>query len=288
MIDNFLSYLQNQKKYSEHTIVAYRKDLEQFVAYLGSVSSVLEASHSDVRSWLLSLRKEGVGTATAHRKISSLKSFYKYLIKHQLMTNSPVEFISLPKKERQLPTFLKEIQTESLFKEISFPAGFVGNRDQVILKMFYLTGVRVSELVDLEERNIDFTKNTIKVLGKRNKERYIPVLSSFMSNIQEYITVRNAKVERTPFLFVTEKGKQMNRSQLYYIVKKYLSEVSTALKRSPHVLRHTFATQLLNNGADINALKELLGHGSLAATQLYTHITKEQLKKKYKQAHPRA
>lgn len=288
MTGNFLSYLTHQKKYSSHTVAAYRRDLEQYLSYMGGEKEVKNATRSDVRSWLLSLLKAGQSRATVHRKMSTLKSYYGYMQKQKELEQNPVDLISLPKKEERLPVFLKEVQTSNLFEKVTFPEGFLGERDRLILKVFYMTGVRVSELTALEEANVDFGKKSIKVLGKRNKERLIPLLPSLVDDIKEYVAFRNREVGGNTYLFVTEKNRRMNRNQLYYIVKKYMSEVSSSLKRSPHVLRHTFATQLLNNGAELNALKELLGHSSLAATQLYTHSTREQLKKDYKQAHPRA
>lgn len=289
MVDRFLSYLTYQKKYSPHTVAAYRRDLEQYLVYVGKEDShLMEATRADVRTWLLLLLKQGQSSATVHRKMSTLRSFYTYLLKQSKIEVNPVDSISLPKKKKRLPVFLKELQTKDLFEKVVFSEGFVGERDRLILQMFYLTGMRVSELINVNESDIDFSRESVKVFGKRRKERIIPLLSSFIEDVKRYIILKNEMIGYNTSLFVTEDNKQMNRNQLYYVVKKYVSKVSSALKRSPHVLRHTFATQLLNEGAEINALKELLGHTSLAATQIYTHSTHEQLKKDYKQAHPRA
>ncbi len=281
MITAFLAYLQHQKRYSLNTIMSYEIDLQQFVKWLGSEEDLLQVEHSDVRSWLLELLKTQKHS-TVHRKMSSLQSFYKYLLQQEQI------LITLPKQEKRLPTFLKERETEALFSQIEYPDTFDGLRDELILQLFYGTGMRVSELVGLQTASVDFHRKVLKVLGKRNKERFVPLLPFLLTSLQNYIQYRDAEIGYNDFLFVNEKNTPLNRGQVYYIVRKYLSQISSAMKRSPHVLRHTFATQLLNAGVEMNALKELLGHSNLAATQVYTHSTREQLKKDYKQAHPRA
>ncbi|PVX50923.1 integrase/recombinase XerC [Balneicella halophila] len=288
MISEFLAYLKYQKRYSPHTVEAYELDLNQFVAWLGGEQLLLTAIHSDIRSWLLKLLKENKSQSTVHRKMSSLKAFYRYQMQQGEMKTNPVSQLTLPKKEKRLPTFLKEKETQALFSQIKYADDFEGERDEMILNLFYGTGMRVSELANLKISAIDYDRKLIKVLGKRNKERLIPLLPFVLNGLRNYIVIRDREVGSNIHLFVSSSNQALNRNQLYYIVKKYLSQVSSALKRSPHVLRHTFATQMLNSGADINALKELLGHSSLAATQVYTHSTQEQLKKDYKQAHPRA
>lgn len=288
MIDRFLLYLMHQKRYSPNTVEAYRRDLEQFAKYIGSQEEWHEVHPTDIRSWLLLLLKEGQSIASVHRKISTLKSYYKYLIQTGNTKQNPVAGLSVPKREKRLPTFLKEKQTRELFQHIEFPSNFEGTRDRLILQMFYGTGMRVSELVMLKEMDVDVSQKILKVLGKRRKERIIPLLPVLIDEITEYVSLRNKEIGLNHYLFVTQSNVVLNRGQVYYIVKKYLGQVSTVMKRSPHILRHTFATQMLNNGADINALKEFLGHSSLSATQIYTHNTREQLKKDYKQAHPRA
>lgn len=288
MVERFLLYLMHQKRYSQNTVNAYKRDLEQFAEYVGSQEALLTILPSDVRSWLLLLLKEGQRTSSVHRKISTLKSFYKYLIQEGHIKTNPATTVSVPKQEKRLPTFLKEKQTRELFQKIDYTNDFEGVRDRLILQIFYGTGMRVSELVMLKDVDIDMGQKTLKVLGKRKKERIIPLLPVLVEEIRDYIVRRNREVGANHYLFVTKNNVVLNRGQVYYIVKKYLSQVSTAIKRSPHILRHTFATQMLNNGADVNALKEFLGHSSLSATQVYTHNTREQLKKDYKQAHPRA
>lgn len=288
MIAEFLAYLKHQKRYSLHTVAAYQRDLEQFSQWLQAETKLREATHSDVRSWLLHLLKEKKSQATVHRKISSLKSYYRYQMQQGKIQINPVATLTLPKKEKRLPTFLREKETHALFKELKYTDDFEGIRDEMILNLFYGTGMRVSELSTLTTSSIDYSRKVLKVVGKRSKERFIPLLPFLLDALQNYLLIRNREIGENAQLFVNIHNQPLNRNQLYYIVKKYLSQVSSALKRSPHVLRHTFATQMLNGGADINALKELLGHSSLAATQVYTHSTKEQLKKDYKQAHPRA
>ncbi len=287
MITAFLEYLQYQKRYSINTVASYERDLRQFVQWLGSEEELLQVVHSDVRSWLLELLKTQKHS-TVHRKMSSLQSFYRYLMKQGVIKSNPVALITLPKQEKRLPSFLKEKETEALFASIHYPNTFDGLRDELILLLFYGTGMRVSELVGLKTDAVNYHRKVLKVLGKRDKERFVPLLPFLLSSLQNYVEYRDENIGSNTFLFVDKYNKPLNRGQVYYIVKKYLSQVSTALKRSPHVLRHTFATQLLNAGVEMNALKELLGHSSLAATQVYTHSTREQLKKDYKQAHPRA
>ncbi len=288
MIEDFLDSLRYQKRCSLHTIVAYERDIRQFVAWLGSEQALLTIEHSDVRSWLLVLLEKGEKNTTINRKMSSLKSFYRYLMREGKIKTNPLASVILPKKEKRLPTFLKEKETTALFEDIEYPATFEGMRDELILQLFYATGMRVSELANLTQKSVDVNRKVLKVLGKRNKERFIPLLDFIIPSMQNYLAECREQFGECEYIFVDKKGRGLNRGQLYYIVKKYLSQVSSSLKRSPHILRHTFATQLLNGGADLNALKELLGHSSLAATQVYTHSTKEQLKKDYKQAHPRA
>ncbi len=288
MVEAFLNYLKHHKRYSPNTVEAYERDLRQFVGWLGGEQELYKVTHSDARSWLLQLLAEKNISATVNRKMSALKSFYRYLMQQGKIQSNPLKSLTLPKKEKRLPTFLKEKETRALFTDVKYPDTFEGLRDELILNLFYATGMRVSELAALKIAAIDEHRKLIKVLGKRDKERFIPLLPFLLSGLHNYIAIRNQEVGDNEYVFVNTKNQQLNRGQIYYIVKKYLSQVSSAVKCSPHVLRHTFATQLLNGGADINALKELLGHSSLAATQVYTHSTKEQLKKDYKQAHPRA
>lgn len=288
MIAKFLAYLKHQKRYSWHTVAAYERDLLQFIQWIGGEQDLLGTTNTDVRSWLLQLLKEGKSKATVHRKMSSLKSYFRYQLQQGLVNVNPVATITLPKKEKRLPTFLKEKETHQLFSNLNYAENFEGIRDEMILNLFYGTGMRVSELSALKISSIDYERKVIKVLGKRSKERFIPLIPLLLTSLQDYIVVRNREIGQNTSLFVSKSNQPLSRNQLYYIVRKYLTQVSSALKCSPHVLRHTFATQMLNSGADINAVKELLGHSSLAATQVYMHTTKEQLKKDYKQAHPRA
>ncbi len=225
-----------------------------------------------------------------HRKISSAKSFYKFLLKEGYISINPVQGLILPKKERNLPVFLTEKQINHFVDDISFPKNFNGYRDHLMIEMFYQTGIRLSELVNLETKNVDLIQDTIKVIGKRNKERIIPIQNGLKTLINIYVNEKaNLKSIASPkYFFVTEKGSAIYSKLVYRVVNKYIQQVSTAKKKSPHVLRHTFATHMLNNGADINAIKELLGHASLSATQIYTHNTIEKMINIHKKAHPRA
>jgi integrase/recombinase XerC len=294
-VASFLSYLQFEKRYSSHTITVYEEDLQQFYTYLqeqfGMQEPALkEIASSFVRSWLASLKEAKNSAKTINRKISSLKSFFKYHLRTgELEQSSPMTTIVSPKIPKRLPVYVEQKDTDTLFQHVEFPDTWSGKTDRLILAIFYNTGMRRSELVNLKESQVNAAANTIKVLGKGNKERVIPVSPVLITEINEYIASK--KTIESPdrvYLLINEKGKQVHVQYVYNAVKSYLSLVTTVDKKSPHVLRHTFATHLTNNGADLNAVKELLGHSSLAATQIYTHNTIEKLKDIYKKAHPKA
>jgi integrase/recombinase XerC len=294
MVQPFLSYLQFEKRYSSHTILAYEEDLQQFFTYLGGQfdmqePALTEIAPSFIRSWLASLKEAKNSAKTINRKISSLKSFFKYYMRTGKLEQSPMTTIVSPKIPKRLPVYVEQKDTETLFQHVAFPDDWSGMTDRLILLVFYNTGMRLSELVNLKESQVNAAANTIKVLGKGNKERVIPVSPVLMQDINTYIASKNTlnSPERV-YLFINEKGRKLYPRYVYLAVKKYLSLVTTIDKKSPHVLRHTFATHLTNNGADLNAVKELLGHSSLAATQIYTHNTIEKLKDIYKKAHPKA
>jgi len=290
-ISNFCDYLQHQKRYSIHTVNAYQKDLEQFQQYLQSefeTESFKEVSSSFIRSWIVQLIEEDISPRTINRKISSLKSFYKYLLKNKTVDKNPLAKVITPKTSKRLPVFVGEQEIDNLFKNIEYNNDYEGKRDQLILELFYATGVRLSELIELKLNSINFSNNTIKVLGKRNKERIIPIGNNLSQLIKEYIKERENLNNKEPQFFLTKVGKKMYPKLVYSIVNSYLSQVTTVSKKSPHVLRHTFATHMLNNGADLNTIKEILGHANLSATQVYTHNTIEKLKNIHKQAHPKA
>jgi integrase/recombinase XerC len=293
-VASFLSYLQFEKRYSSHTITAYEEDLQQFFTYLQEQfalqePALKEIASSFVRSWLASLKEAKNSAKTINRKISSLKSFFKYHLRTGELEQSPMTTIVSPKIPKRLPVYVEQKDTDTLFQHVEFPETWSGRTDRLILAIFYNTGMRRSELVNLKESQINAAANTIKVLGKGNKERVIPVSPVLITEINEYIASKKT-IESSDrvFLLINEKGKQVHVQYVYNAVKSYLSLVTTVDKKSPHVLRHTFATHLTNNGADLNAVKELLGHSSLAATQIYTHNTIEKLKDIYKKAHPKA
>lgn len=293
-VASFLSYLQFEKRYSNHTIMAYEEDLQQFFTFLKDQfdmqePALKEITPSIVRSWLASLKEAKNSAKTINRKISSLKSFFKYHLRTGALEQSPMTTIVSPKIPKRLPVYVEEKDTGTLFRHVAFPDTWSGKTDRLILAVFYNTGMRRSELVNLKESQVNAAANAIKVLGKGNKERVIPVSAALITEINEYIAAKHAigSPDRV-YLFINEKGDQVSAAYVYQAVKKYLSLVTTIEKKSPHVLRHTFATHLTNNGADLNAVKELLGHSSLAATQIYTHNTIEKLKDIYKKAHPKA
>ena len=292
-IQSFLDHLSYQKRYSAHTILAYKNDLFVFFDYIESQSGNMElaainASH--VRSWLADLKGAGMESKSLNRKISSLKSFFKYQLKQGSLTASPMASIISPKIRKRLPQFVAEKDISTLFEHVDFPVDWDGKTHLLILQLFYNTGMRQAELVNLREAQIDKGNSNIKVTGKGNKERILPVSTELMKLIQDYMDCKRSQLSRfdNKFLLVNAKGKKLYPKYVYNAVKKYLSVVTTIDKKSPHVLRHSFATHLMNNGAELNAVKELLGHSSLAATQIYTHNTIEKLKDVYKKAHPKA
>ncbi len=292
--DKFIDYIQFEKRYSSNTIIAYNKDLEQFLHFVNeryNIDNIANIDHHIVRSWLIELMDNNIGARSVNRKLTTLKSYFKFLLKEEIVSDNPMNKIQAPKVSKRLPYFVEQSKMQSLFGESYFSDDFSGIRDRLVLDILYNTGMRLSELITLKHQNIDLERKSLKVLGKRNKERIIP----FGDNLKVLLILYNEqkkknfdKPEAFAFLLITDKGKQIYSRMVYRIVNKYLSLVSTLEKRSPHVLRHTFATHMLNNGADLNAIKELLGHSSLAATQVYTHNTIEQLKSIYNKAHPRA
>lgn len=294
-LDSYIEYLRYEKRCSENTIIAYQHDIEQFYLYMDKALQITELnniSSSDIRTWILTLLEDEQHTArTVNRKISALKAFYRYHLKIGDVSYNPMLQIHAPKFSKKLPEYVEEKDMGKLFEGIAFSNDFEGRRDRLILELFYATGIRLSELLGIKKLDVDFFNSSIKVLGKRNKERIIP----FGSNLHDLLTSYMEYYEKTIvpdinnyYIFVAANGKKLYPKAIYRIVRKYLDMVTTIDKRSPHVIRHTFATHLLNNGADLNAIKEILGHSSLAATQVYTHNSMEQLKSIYKQAHPRA
>lgn len=288
--EQFLKELQFDKRYSPHTIVAYKKDLAQFIQYMNeSVGDFefKEVNRKQIRSWVVYLMNSGVKPISINRKLATLKSFYKFLMKYDQVEESPAKLVTVPKIRKKLPVFVQEENLNNLLDFDMFEKDYEGTRDKTIISLLYGAGIRLSELKNLEISNLDMTEHTLKVIGKRNKERIIPYPSSIETPIKEYIKFREEIGGKSVFLLLTSDGKQLYDKLIYRVVKKYLSKVTTVSKRSPHVLRHSYATHLLNRGADVNAVKELLGHSNLSATQIYTHTTFEKLKEIYKQSHPR-
>ena len=291
LLNSFLEYLLHEKKYSQNTITAYRKDLESFREFCSSEYSDegLEKIHyNQIRSWLVVLVQQGVSNRSINRKVSSLKSFYKFLQKTGDISVSPLakhKPLKVQKKE-QIPFTQKEVN--EVIENLKDNDDFVSVRNKLIVELFYSTGIRRFELVNLKEKNIDFNNKLIKVLGKRNKERYVPLLPSVLETLSRYNKLREEKSINIEEFFVTEKGAKIYETLVYRVINLYFSQVSTKVKKSPHILRHTFATQMLNEGADLNSVKELLGHSSLASTQVYTHNSLEKMKEMFNKTHPRS
>jgi integrase/recombinase XerC len=289
----FLTYLTFQKRYSPHTIISYQNDLTGFFDFIEGqfgVVSLTELNASFIRSWLASLKQSRIESKSINRKISTLKSFFKYQLKQGVLQSSPMATIISPKVKKRLPQYVTEKDINTLFNHVAFPDSWDGKTHNLLLQLFYNTGMRQAELVNLKESQVDKSNGYIKVLGKGNKERLLPVSKELMKMVNDYIADKRLHLEQfdREYLLVNAKGKKLQPRAVYTIVNRYLTEVTTIDKKSPHVLRHTFATHLMNNGADLNAVKELLGHSSLAATQIYTHNTIEKLKDVYSKAHPKA
>ena len=288
----FLDYLRLERNYSERTIVSYGTDLREFEGYLEKTEAELDFTkvHADVvRNWISELMDEGRTATSVNRKLSSLRSFYRFLLRRKEITVNPMLKIVGLKKKKPLPSFVREKDMNRLLDGFSFDEGFEGCRDRTILEMFYATGMRLSELIGLDDVDVDLSARLIKVTGKRNKQRLIPFGDELAEDLLIYIKVRNdAFPDGVEAFFIRKNGKRMYPMQVYRIVKRNLSKVVTQKKKSPHVLRHTFATAMLNDNAELRAVQALLGHESLATTEVYTHTTFEELKKVYEQAHPRA
>ncbi len=291
-VERFLQYIKFEKRFSPNTVLAYQNDLDQFYLYQQKtyeVCDINEINHSMIRSWIVSMMEAKVTARSINRKISTLKTYCKFLLRSGVITHNPMLKVQSPKTSKRLPVFVDQQKMDLLFEKVDFGTGYEAERDKLILELFYATGMRLSELVNLKETDIDLNSCHIKVLGKRNKERIIPFTNILRQVITHYLDGKKENFsENINHLFVTDKGKPIYQKLVYRIVNQRLGEVTTLDKKSPHVLRHTFATHMLDHGADINSIKEILGHANLSATQVYTHNTIEKLKKVYKQAHPRA
>lgn len=290
--ESFLSYLRFERNYSDKTIRSYGIDLEKFEEYLKGVNEELALTDVDadlVRGWVLSLMEQGYATTSVNRKLSSLRSFYNYLLRRGMLSVDPMLVVKGPKNKKPLPVFVRDEKMTHLLDNTEWKTGFEGLRNRLIVEMFYVTGIRLSELIGMADKDVDFSAQVIKVTGKRNKQRIIPFGNELKEDMMAYLDVRDKEVSGySEAFFVRKDGKCMYPRMVYLLVRQSLSKVVTLKKRSPHVLRHTFATSMLNNGAELGAVKELLGHESLMTTEVYTHTTFEELKKVYKQAHPRA
>ncbi|WP_370632864.1 tyrosine-type recombinase/integrase [Pedobacter sp. MC2016-14] len=288
-----MTYLEHEKRYSPHTIEAYRTDLLQFEQYvLGTFEMDLASvAHDQVRNYIATLMEDHIGANSIGRKLSALRSFYKFLRRTAVLSVNPMVLIKAPRVTKPLPVFVDEKKMDELLdSDVFFDDSFPSVRDKMVMETFFGTGIRLAELVGLKDTDLNSYDASLKVLGKGNKERIIPITKSLVNQLSAYISLKDAQnfTNKSAHLFVSNKGTSVTHPMIYKIVRQYLSYVSTQDKRSPHVLRHSYATSLLNRGADINAIKELLGHASLAATQVYTHNSIERLKLIYKQAHPKA
>lgn len=290
---SFFDYLKFEKRYSPHTLEAYKSDLEQFEGFVKETYDVNEVGDIEsmhIRAWMVHLIDQQITPRTINRKLSTLKTFFKYQLKKKAISGNPMAKIQPPKSGKRLPVFVSRPNMERLFDSFKYPEGFEGVRDRLVLETFYTLGVRVSELVNMRLRDFDWSARQVKILGKGSKERLVPFAARYEQSVGAYITNRKEVFPdiEEPSLFLNDKGQKVNSGFVYRLVNRYLSMVTTVEKKSPHVLRHSFATHLSDSGADLNAIKELLGHSSLAATQVYTHNSIEKLRRVYKQAHPKA
>lgn len=290
-VTDFLRYLKFEKRYAAHTLTAYEKDLTQFAQFLQGefdITDILSVSHFHIRSWLAGMKDAGQTERTINRKMSSLNSFFKYLLKQQRLKKNPVRQLHAMRLPERLPSYIKETEADRLLEELQFDEGFKGFTDRLICELLYQTGMRRNELLQLKETDIEWSLGQIRILGKGNKERLVPVGDMLLDALKAYIAEKkNIDDHDQDHLLILETGQPLYAGYIYRTVKRYLSMVTTLKKRSPHILRHTFATHLLNNGANIQAIKDLLGHSSLAATQVYTHNNIEKLKEIHKMSHPR-
>jgi integrase/recombinase XerC len=291
LIQAFLDYLSLEKNYASNTIISYRKDLESFASFLKdnyNDENLVEVNYAQIRTWIVSMVSDNITNRSINRKVSALKSFYKFLLKIKEVKETPLlkhKALKIPKRVT-VPFSKKEIdEVLNLFDD---KEDFVSLRNKLIVELFYATGIRRMELINIKIYDIDFPQEMLKVLGKRNKERYIPLLKIIQNSIKKYLKEREKITQENDYLFVTEKGNKIYETLVYRIINHYFSSVSSKVKKSPHVLRHAFATHLLNEGADLNSVKELLGHASLTSTQVYTNNSLSELKKVYNQAHPRS
>lgn len=292
-VQEFINHIRYERRFSGHTVDAYKNDLDQFTKFIFDVYQITDpsqAGHFYIRSWVIDLIDKGISSRSVNRKLSTLRSYYRFLLKEGKVRSNPLDRVIPPKSSRQLPYFVEEEKIDLLLDQVDFGEGYEGMRDKMIIELFYATGMRLSELVNLKATDFNFRDQTIKVLGKRNKERLIPFNNMLGQSLRKYLEIKQnqfAGQEVREFMFVSVKGKKLYPRLVYRIVNKYLQKVTTLRKKSPHILRHTFATHMLNHGADLNSIKELLGHANLSATEVYTHNTIGKLKSIHQTAHPR-
>ncbi|MFH1161564.1 MAG: tyrosine-type recombinase/integrase [bacterium] len=289
--EKFIEYIRFEKRYSPHTVTAYENDLTQFSDYLKNQYEIVDVCQADylmIRSWLVFLIEEGISGRSINRKLTTLKTFFRFLIKNGVVEVNPMSRVSSLKSSKRLPVYVEQERMDFLFDQVDFGEGYPAIRNRMIIEMFYSTGMRLSELVNLRESDIDLHQSSVKVLGKRNKERVIPFGRKMEDLLKKYLEEKHHTFPDQAWFFLTDSGQKIYGKMVYRVVNHILAEASTLAKKSPHVLRHTFATHLLNNGAELNAVKELLGHSNLSATQIYTHNAIDKLKRIYQQAHPKA
>ncbi len=292
MINEFILYIQHEKNYSSHSVIAYENDLSQFAKFTNQEPPNFNhnlISPEQIQQWIMELMHKKTSARSIARKISTLKAYWRYLRKHKKITTNPTLKITLPKTKKQIPTFFREEEINAALNDTFLPADFESVQKHIILKMLFLTGMRRSEITSLNKEAIDFSNLTIKIKGKRNKERIIPISQEFGDELQKFLNLKKETLQQDHNnIFTLKSGKSLYPEYIYKTVTNTMSEITQASHKSPHTMRHSFATALLNNGADINAVKELLGHSSLATTQIYTHTSFDELHYIYKQAHPRA
>ncbi len=291
-LKSFTDYLLIEKNYSKHTVNAYKKDLETFLSFIKdefNSNDINTVNYSQIRSWIVNLVESGITNRTINRKMSSLNSYYKFLLKIEVISVNPLVKHKALKTAKKVQIPFSENEINEVLEQLDFDTSFKGVRNKLMIELFYSTGIRRIELVEIKLIDINHENKTLKVLGKRNKERIIPLLDSILKSLKEYINKRNEleTIQDSEYLFLTKKGVKIYETLVYRTINDYFSKASNKVKKSPHILRHTFATHLLNQGADLNAVKELLGHSSLAATQIYTHNSIAELKKVYSKTHPR-
>ena len=291
MKDSFIKFLRQERRLSNHTVISYEADLKQIQSFFSDYSSNQKVETADkraIRSWIVELSLKNLSAKSINRKIATLKSFFKFLIKREIIEVNPTANINSLKTDQKIPNFIKEKDINYLFDNLKVENNFEGQRDLLILELLYGTGIRISELINLKTKNVNIIKKEIKVLGKRNKERIVPIHDHILNQIDRFINKKNDIKSDHKYLLCTKKGDQLYPMLIYRIVKKHLSSLINSKKYNPHLLRHTFATHILNKGGDLNSIKDLLGHESLAATQIYTHNSIEKLKETFKASHPRA